>query len=85
MTADYECKRKERKTTFGATVQKVRGILLITQKELAVALNVSPVTINRWEKGKVEPSFLSKKQFIKYCEEQGLTIQSDMKQIIEYV
>lgn len=83
MTVDYKGKRRERKSTFGATVQKVRGILLITQKELAIALNVSPVTINRWEKGKVEPSFLSRKQFIKYCEDQGLAIQSDMKQIKE--
>lgn len=64
----------KKEKSFGATVLKVRGALFITQSELATALNMSAVTINRWEKDKVEASFLSKKIFEKFCEEQGVEL-----------
>lgn len=35
--------------TFAEKVKYVRGVLLISQKELAKELGVSNVTINRWE------------------------------------
>lgn len=75
MTADHKERTIRCEKTFGATVLKVRGILLITQGELAAALKMSPVTINRWENGKVDASFLSRNLFFKYCEEQGLHLE----------
>ena len=44
--------------TFTEKVKYVRGVLLISQKELAKELGVSNITINRWENGVINPSFL---------------------------
>ena len=49
--------------TFAEKVKYVRGVLLISQKDLAKELGVSNVTINRWENGVINPSFLTEKKF----------------------
>lgn len=48
--------------TFAEKVKYVRGVLLISQKELAKELGVSNVTINRWENGVINPAFLTEKK-----------------------
>lgn len=40
----------------------------IQTKMLAKELGVSFATINRWENGKIKPSFLMEKRFSDYCE-----------------
>lgn len=35
--------------TYAKKIKKLRKIMLITQQELADLLNVSEVTVNRWE------------------------------------
>ena len=75
MRVEHEKRTVLCEKSFGATVLKVRGLLLVTQEEMAKALKMSSVTINRWENGKTEASYLSKKIFLKYCEEQGLSIE----------
>lgn len=49
-------------------VKKVRKQLNLTQKELAVALDVSYATVNRWENSQVLPSKLAVKSFLDFCE-----------------
>ena len=53
--------------TFAEKVKYVRGVLLISQKELAKELGVSNVTINRWENGVINPAFLTEKKFEAFC------------------
>lgn len=48
---------------------------MVTQEELAKELGVTPITICRWETGKVEPSIKAKKAFRNLCEKKGLTFE----------
>ena len=61
--------------TFGEKVKYVRGTLLISQKDLAKELGVSNVTINRWEKGAINPSSLTEKKFEAFCNARGIEIK----------
>lgn len=58
--------------TFAEKVKYVRGKLLLSQEDLASKIGVSFATVNRWEKG-IEPQFLTKARFDKFCEEQKIT------------
>ena len=61
--------------TFAEKVKYVRGVLLISQKELAKELVVSNVTINRWENGVISPAFLTEKKFEAFCNARGIEIK----------
>lgn len=41
--------------TYANNIKKLREVLLVSQTELAQMLNVSVVTVNRWENGKFSP------------------------------
>lgn len=58
---------------FPDTVKQARKTLGISQEELAHALNVSYVTINRWENGRSEPNRMAKTVFYAFCEEKGIS------------
>lgn len=58
--------------TYPEKIKAARESLLVTQEELAVELGVTPITICRWETGKVEPSIKAKKAFRDLCERKGL-------------
>ena len=62
---------------FSKTVKYLRQSLGISQEELAHALNVSYVTINRWENGKTVPNKMAKKVFYTFCEQKGVFIRED--------
>lgn len=53
--------------TFADKVKHVRATLLVSQTELANMIGVSFPTINRWENGKLEPTFLNEKKFEAFC------------------
>ena len=53
---------------FAKQVKYVRDQLHLSQQQMADALNVSFVTINRWENSKVNPSNLARKTFYEFCE-----------------
>lgn len=63
--------------TFAEQVKSVRATLLLSQEQLAEKLSVSFVTISRWENKGIEPSFLTKARFDKFCEENGIVFDSD--------
>jgi DNA-binding XRE family transcriptional regulator len=48
--------------TYAERIKKLRSVMLITQKELADLLNVSAVTVNRWEKRRFEPTIKIKRK-----------------------
>ena len=59
---------------FPQIVKMVREKLSMSQEELARALNVSFVTINRWENGRTHPNKLTKNVFFDFCRQQKLEI-----------
>lgn len=63
--------------TFADQVKNVRATLLLSQEQLAEKLGVSYVTISRWETKGIEPSFLTKARFNKFCEENGIVFDSN--------
>ena len=62
---------------FSTTVKKARREMGMSQEELAHALNVSYVTINRWENGKSAPNRMAKSVFYAFCEKKGLKFQEE--------
>jgi DNA-binding transcriptional regulator YiaG len=62
---------------FSDTVKQVRQTLKISQEELAHALNVSYVTINRWENGRSKPNRMAKAVFYAFCEKNGVIVQRE--------
>ncbi len=60
---------------FADKVKYVRAKLLVSQMELAELLGVSFPTINRWETGKLEPTFLNEARFEKFCEEKNIIFE----------
>lgn len=59
---------------FYEKLKYVRGILLISQQELAKLLNVSFCTINRLENGKNKPNFITEKKLEKLCLENSILL-----------
>jgi len=63
---------------FSTTVKQARQDMGLSQEELAQALNVSYVTVNRWENGKTEPNRLTKNVFFSFCRKKGINIKEDL-------
>ena len=61
--------------TIDEKVKYVRGVLKKKKKDLAKELGVSNVTINRWENGVINPSFLTEKKFEAFCNARGIEIK----------
>lgn len=53
---------------FSSFVKEVRRKLNMSQQQLAIAINVSYATVNRWENSQVVPSNLAYKSFCDFCE-----------------
>lgn len=55
---------------YDIAVKKLREAMIVSQEELANIIGVSLVTVNRWEKGRFEPTIKVKRKlntlFIKY-------------------
>lgn len=52
----------------------LRNKLVLTQEEFAQLLNVSFASINRWEKGRHEPTTQAKKKIIQLCKENDIEL-----------
>ena len=57
---------------YPSLLKTLRDRSFMTQNELAVKLNVSFVTVNRWENGKAVPSIKAKKRIASLCTEYGV-------------
>jgi DNA-binding XRE family transcriptional regulator len=62
--------------TYAEKIKRMREMMLITQQELASLLNVSVITVNRWENGKFEPSIKLKRQIRNIINENGVEIEN---------
>ncbi len=61
--------------TFAEKVLYVRGQLQLSQMQLAKELNVSNITVNRWEVKGIEPSFLLEQRFYTFCKKNDITFE----------
>jgi DNA-binding XRE family transcriptional regulator len=57
---------------FGKTLKVLREKLVLSQTEMAELLDVSFVSVNRWENGKHEPSYKTKRKIIALCEKYNI-------------
>lgn len=57
---------------FADRVKLVRKQLGISQEKLAVLLEVSFATVNRWEQGKAMPNYRTVQRLIALCKERGI-------------
>jgi DNA-binding transcriptional regulator YiaG len=64
---------------FAEKIKFVRAELLVSQTELAKMIGVSFSTVNRWESGKLKPTFLSEKKFEKFCSKNKITFSCNDK------
>ncbi len=62
--------------TFAEKMQAVRKQLFLSQEAMAKELGVSFATVNRWEKGKCEPSYKAQKAFNDLCEKHNIDVAS---------
>ena len=56
-------------------VKELRTRLIITQEELAEMLGVSFASINRWERGKHEPTTKTKRKIVELCKENNIKLE----------
>ena len=57
---------------FKDKVKSLRAQLFITQEQLAAALGCTFLTVNRWENGVKQPSFILEQKFKKFCKDNGI-------------
>jgi DNA-binding XRE family transcriptional regulator len=63
--------------TYAEKIKKLREVMLISQGELADILNVSVVTVNRWENDRFEPTIKIKRKL------KALFIENNIKPLGE--
>ena len=63
--------------TISEKLKKIREIKKITQEQLANELNIAFATVNRWEKGTIEPNDENMAKIEKYCEVNGIMIENN--------
>jgi len=64
--------------TLSEYMRKVRRGLEMSQQELAIELNVSYSSVNRWENMQVVPSKLARKSFLDFCKTRSIPIPDDI-------
>lgn len=57
---------------FARIIKQIRYQCLLSQKDFAAKLGVSFSTINRWEKGKTQPSFKTLRQIDEFCKKEHI-------------
>ena len=62
---------------FSEKIRFVREKLNMSQEDLARALNVSYVSINRWENGKTKPIKIAQAVFDIFCEKHNIVFGDD--------
>lgn len=65
--------------TFADKVKYVREQLDLSQEKLAVLLDVSFATVNRWEKGRAMPSYATQERFNLLCKDNEITFEGENK------
>lgn len=59
---------------YASALRQLRAELNLTQREFAEFLNVSFVSVNRWENGKYEPTILVKERLKKLFKQHNIEL-----------
>jgi DNA-binding XRE family transcriptional regulator len=59
---------------YSEAIKELRKKLILTQAEFAELLGVSFQSINRWERGKHEPTIKVKRKLATYFKEYGIEV-----------
>ena len=59
---------------YSEAIKELRKKLILTQAEFALLLGVSFQSINRWERGKHEPTIKVKRKLAIYFKEYGIEV-----------
>ena len=68
---------------WGVLVKQIRSALQFSQEQFARELNVSFSTVNRWEKGKSNPSPMAKEMLRQLCLNIGIDYDFFRKEMTE--
>lgn len=68
---------------WGVLVKQIRSALQYSQEQFARELNVSFSTVNRWEKGKSNPSPMAKEMLRQLCMTKGIDYDFLRKEMTE--
>ena len=58
-------------------VIELRNKLVMSQTDFANFLGVSFASVNRWEKGRFEPSYKAKRKIIELCKENNIEVEGN--------
>ncbi|MGD9909449.1 MAG: helix-turn-helix transcriptional regulator [Candidatus Izemoplasmatales bacterium] len=61
--------------TYAEAIKELRKKLILSQDEFAKLLEVSIQSINRWEKGKHEPTIKLKRRLATYFKKYGIEVE----------
>ncbi|MFA6377112.1 MAG: helix-turn-helix transcriptional regulator [Acholeplasmataceae bacterium] len=61
--------------TYSEAIKALRKKLILSQTEFAAFLGVSFQSINRWERGKHEPTIKAKRMLMVYFKQYGIEIE----------
>jgi len=64
--------------TYANKIKRLRDVMLISQGELAGILNVSVVTVNRWENNKFEPTIKIKRKLQALFNENNIKTEEEL-------
>lgn len=60
--------------TYAEAIKELRKKLVLTQTELSELLSVSFQSVNRWGKGKHEPTIKVKRKLATYLKQHGIEV-----------
>lgn len=66
--------------SLSSVIKQTRQKLFMTQEDFASAIQVSAVTINRWEKGHSKPNMTAMKNIKAFCNKNNLPFEEIEKE-----
>ena len=63
---------------YSALIKALRESMILSQEEFAKYLGVSFATVNRWEKGRHEPTYAAKRKLIALCKKHHISLDTGM-------
>ena len=66
---------KVNKMDYRKLIKELREKLILSQEEMAIVLDVSFTSINRWENGKTIPTIKVRRKIVKFCKKNKISLE----------
>lgn len=66
---------KVNKMDYRKLIKELREKLILSQEEMAIVLDVSFTSINRWENGKTIPTIKARRKIVKFCKKNKISLE----------